>query len=388
MRAVFTLALATLCAAAAFPQGAGPINRPRPRPTAKPTAPLLYYDGFLVSMESHQVEIETLSQRRIVCRLNEETEYTTYPSEFAPGDRIGVSTASSREDQCVAAWIGRPEERFQERRKAPRISRGPGGKLKAEDAPLNREDPFILRAVEANLAFSDELPDFTCHQVTTRAASRNLGKKWKDRDVIEADVVVYKGEDEYTNITIDGVPTQAKMEQVGFIWSTGEYSAVLHNLFHDYSRAQFERSGEPETIRGHTGVPYKFHVDGERSNWLLNINNQKLKPEYTGRVWLDEETGRALRVELEAVNLPWEYPLITAESMVEYDTVAIGDKSYLLPVESMNMGCRRGSASCFRTRLEFRDYRKFTSESTLYQTDSDVTFGEEVEPEQESGPEQ
>ena len=130
MRGLLILALMAAFASTAFPQGAaGPISRPRPRPTVKSDAPLLYYDGFLVSMESHQVEIETLSQRRVICRLTQETEYTTYPSEFAPGDRIGVTTASGREDDCVAAWLGRPGERFQQRRKAAPFQQPPQGAL-------------------------------------------------------------------------------------------------------------------------------------------------------------------------------------------------------------------------------------------------------------------
>ncbi len=374
--------LLTLAGAVSAPSQ-GPIQRrTRPAPRAA-KAPLLYYDGFLISMEAHQVEIETISQRRVICRLTAQTEYTTSPAEFAPGDRIGVSTASAREDDCVAAWLGRPDERFEKRRARPIFDRrNRSGGLEADDPPLVRTDPLILKAVEANNTFSANLPDYTCHQVTTRSDSRNLGKKWTDKNVVEADVLLYKGKEEYQNITIDGAPTTAKMNQTGSAWSTGEFGAILHNLFLDPTRADFKPSGEPELIRGRRGIPYSFTVEQERSMWNLDINNQSYSPAYTGRVWLDEESGRALRIEMEALNLPWEYPLITAEAMIEYDEARIGGKTYLLPAEAMNMGCLRGSARCIRNRLEFRDYRKFTADSTMFQTDSTIDFGEKEAPEE------
>lgn len=370
--------LVLFSAAAALAQApAGPIEQTRPK-TAPSDIPVRFYDGYLVSMEPHQVEIETLSQRRVVCKLTADTNYTTFPSEFAPGDRIGVTTASQLEDDCVAEWVGRPEERFVERRKLPAITtRLPTGELMEELPLVEHDDPLVRKAVAANLAFSDHLPDFACHQTTTRSESRNLGKKWKDTDVVEADVILYRGKEDYQNITVDGVPHRGKMEQIGYIWSTGEYGAILQNLFHEYTRAEFKLAGASQTIRGREAIPYSYHVPLEYSNWMLNFNKQRYLPEYSGRVWLEAETGRALRIELEALNLPWEYPVIAAEASIDYDEVMIGDQKYLMPVESMNMGCQRGSARCFRNRIEFRDYRKFTAESTMFQTDSDISFGDD-----------
>ena len=376
MRPLILLLVATAALWGQAP--AGPIDRPRP-PASQSDDPERFYDGYLVSMEAHQVEIETLSQRRVLCKLNEQTHYTTYPSEFAPGDRIGVTTKSRLEDDCVATWIGRPDERWVERRKVPVFTRrDPSGDLEADLPPVEHDDPLIRKAVFANLAFSDHLPDFTCRQVITRAESRNLGKKWKDADVVEADVVMYRGRENYQNITIDGVLKEnTRMDQIGYIWSTGEYGAVLRNLFEEYTRAEFEPDGEAESIRGRSALPYRYHVEQEFSNWELVFNNNRFLPEYTGRIWFDEETGRALRLELEALNLPWDYPVITAEAMVEYDEVAIGDEKFLLPVESMNMGCARGTARCFRNRLEFRDYRKYSAESNIFHTDSEISFGDD-----------
>ena len=376
------LALLLLAAWVAPLAAQGPIQKkPRPKPT-RSSIPETYYDGFLVSMEPHQVEIETLSLRRVVCALTDETQFTTAPTDFHAGDRIGVTTNSPPQDHCVASWVGRPEERFQEHRRKPLLTRrGPDGELEGNDPPLERTDPLVLKAVEANQAFTDRLPDYTCHQEMKRASSRNLGKKWDEKDVVEADVLIYRGDDYYQNITIDGSPFDGPITQIGWVWSRGEFSSILLNLFGDHTRAEFEPDGEPEEIAGYTARPYKYHVEQGRSLWTLVFNNREYNPEYIGRVWLDVETGRAIRVELEAQNLPWDYPMITAEAMVEYADVEIGEAEYLLPAVSSNMSCVRGSARCYRNELAFAGCQKFTSDSSMWDTNSSITFGDVVEEE-------
>jgi hypothetical protein len=58
------------------------------------------------------------------------------------------------------------------------------------------------------------------------------------------------------------------------------------------------------------------------------------------------------------------------ETSTDYDFVrlAVG-KEFLLPVEAEVLSCERGTSSCTRNKIEFRNYRKFAA-------DSEVTFGD------------
>jgi hypothetical protein len=52
-------------------------------------------------------------------------------------------------------------------------------------------------------------------------------------------------------------------------------------------------------------------------------------------------------------------------SIVEYGSIRIEGKQYLLPVTSENSACFTGSSNCVRNELAFRNYRKFSADSDI-----------------------
>jgi hypothetical protein len=175
------------------------------------------------------------------------------------------------------------------------------------------------------------------------------------------------------------------MSQVGGAWSVGEYGAVVINIFNPRSRTQFAKQG-PGDVRGREATIYSYKIEEEYSRWKLNSGGRSAIPAHHGKVWVDTETGRALRVETEATYLPHDFPLASGMAVLEYGEVVIDGQGFLLPFRAGNTFCQRGSASCSKLDMEFLDYRRFTSESTLFTTDSDIEFGDEVpEPEAEPG---
>jgi len=123
-------------------------------------------------------------------------------------------------------------------------------------------------------------------------------------------------------------------------------------------------------------VVYKYEIEQENSRWTLHMNGRQHTPGHHGRVWIDIATGRAVKIEMEATFLPYDFQLNSASGVIEYDDVEIDGKEYLLPKMARNTVCVRDSAVCSRMDIEFRDYRKFSSESTLFTTDSDIDFGQ------------
>ena len=248
-------------------------------------------------------------------------------------------------------------------------------------------DPVLLKAIESNEAFTEKLPNFLCKQFMTRSSSRNLGKKWKDEDVVEAEVLIVERREQYRDIKIDGQATGATdLSQIGGPWSTGEYGAVVWNLFVPYSRTEFAEEG-PDTVGDRQTLVYRYKIEQENSRWMLNMNGKKHSPGHHGKVWIDLETGRVLRVEMEATFLPYNFPMSTVAAVLEYADVEIDGQSYLLPSTAENTGCVRDSAVCSRIQVDFRDYQKFSSESTLFTTDSDIDFGQQIPEESQPQPE-
>src|SRR5690606_34432213 len=135
--------------------------------------------------------------------------------------------------------------------------------------------------------------------------------------------------------------------------------------------------GRLSVIRGRDAHEYEFHVQKPRSRWSVIVNQREIVPAYNGRVWIEKGTGRALRIEMQAFQLPSDYPASTAESEIDFDEVAIGDRTYLLPVEAGNLSCMSGGATCFRNRIYWTHHRKFDAVSSVFQTDSAIDFGGE-----------
>jgi hypothetical protein len=72
-----------------------------------------------------------------------------------------------------------------------------------------------------------------------------------------------------------------------------------------------------------------------------------------------------LRIEQRTTSMPRDWPFRGAEAVLEYGFVKIDQKTYLLPATAENIGCMSGSGACTRNLIEFRNYRKFTTESNV-----------------------
>jgi hypothetical protein len=64
------------------------------------------------------------------------------------------------------------------------------------------------------------------------------------------------------------------------------------------------------------------------------------------------------------MNLPRDYPLAQAESIVDYAFTRIEQATHLLPAGGVSVTCLNGGA-CNRNVIQFRNYRKFGAESTI-----------------------
>jgi len=72
--------------------------------------------------------------------------------------------------------------------------------------------------------------------------------------------------------------------------------------------------------------------------------------------------------------VPDNFPLDTIEWVVDYAPVRIGGQQYVLPVHAENLACWRGSFRCSKNTIDFRNYKKFTSESQVFTSDTNINF--------------
>ena len=230
---------------------------------------------------------------------------------------------------------------------------------------MAEDDPVIAKAREVAASFAGSLPNFFCQQVTTRYQSDHPKQGWDPVDVVTAEVAYENGRESYKNIRIGNKSTNKPMEDIEGTRSTGEFATILEDLLSPTTAAQFRRKGQ-DTIHGRATWVYKYEVTRERSHWRIEAPSQLYYPAYQGTVWIDQETGRALRIEQQSRNMPLLFPFDTVETATDYDFVRLSTpEPFLLPVDAEVLSCVRGTNTCMRNRIEFRNYRKFGAESNV-----------------------
>ena len=229
-------------------------------------------------------------------------------------------------------------------------------------------DPIIAKARAAAEQYSSTLPDFFCRQVTTRYQSDRPKDGWQALDTVTADVAYENGRESYKNIKVGNKSVNTEnMADIGGSSSSGEFASILEDLFSPLTAASFRKSGQ-DSLRGRSAYTYKYEVKRENSHWRINTAAQLYFPAYRGTVWIDRETSRVLRIEMESRNVPVLFPFDKTETATDYDFVKLSSpQQYLMPVAAEILSCEAGSSRCLRNRIEFRNYRKFGAES-------DITF--------------
>ena len=251
---------------------------------------------------------------------------------------------------------------------APTILRGD------DDTPIPPPpvgDPLIRKAADAAMDFTESLPDYVCQEMMARYQSMATPANWQALDIVGAAVVYQQGKEDYRDVTINGKAIKKNIEQLDGAWSTGEFGTILIDLFSPATAADFRYSRDSRS-GGVSAKVYDFSVVRERSHWQISMASQTYDPPYKGSVWIDPATARVLRIEMQAYGFPDAFPTDHVESATDYQYTRLGDaKQYLLPVHAENLSCQRGSNFCSRNVIDFRNYHKYTGEST-------ITFGETV----------
>ena len=225
---------------------------------------------------------------------------------------------------------------------------------------------MIDQARDAAFSYSETLPNYVVKQYTTRyqtVAARGGRTSWQAKDTVTADVLEVDGNEQYKNILVDGKPPREDVEKTGS-WSRGEFSSLLLDVLSPLTNADF-RGKRSTMIANRAAFRYDFTVEESNSHWHVESESQHAVPGYTGAIWIDKETSRALRIELSAQSMPRGFPLDQVESSIDYDFVLIGDGKYLLPVHSEALSCARGTNACTRNTIEFRNYKKFTADTSI-----------------------
>ncbi len=178
------------------------------------------------------------------------------------------------------------------------------------------------------------------------------------QDMVSAEIIYEDGKESYRNVKVNNRPTDKSLQNIDGAWSTGEFATAQLDLFDPASKAQF-RPGRMSSASGISAQVYDFQIRSENSNWKLSVGSQTVTAAYSGSVWVDPNTARVLRIEMQARDIPSDFPIDAVESAIDYSYIMIEGKSFLLPVHAESLGCQRGSSYCSHNVIDFRNYHEF-----------------------------
>ena len=218
-------------------------------------------------------------------------------------------------------------------------------------------------AAKNAMGYLDHLPNFRCTQETHRfTAPLKIPDQLKEADSFKDELVYEDGKERYRTIEVNGLkPENAPALEKG-IHSRNEFGSMLRGLFDPDVAATYKWAGRAMAM-GVLCQVFDVDVAKAKSNFVLHYGGMREAAGYSGRVFIDEETGMVRRLTIQGKDLPKEFGLQSPALSLDYGMVKIGKDDFLLPLRSMLQ--LRHAKVFVRNESVFRGYRKFNAESEI-----------------------
>ncbi len=246
----------------------------------------------------------------------------------------------------------------------------------ASTLPSETEGTQLLeRTRNVTLAAANAMPDFIVKQIIKRSVAYGNTGNWKLQDNLSI-AVGYRANagEEYKVLTVNGMPVgddakassdYSKYVPKGASSSGVEYVSAVADVFKPESKTEF-RMVDTDVIQGRRTVVYEYTIKKEFSQLTLSLADTGARAIVgsRGRMWIDRELDRVLRFEQIATEIPPDFPITAASSLIDYDWVTINERKYLLPTHSEILLTTTQPKFVLQSRndVRFRGYQKFGAE--------------------------
>jgi hypothetical protein len=246
--------------------------------------------------------------------------------------------------------------------------------------PKKETDEIIANARKNTLEAVAEMPDFVVKQQIQRSAAYAGTGNYRALDRLVV-AVSYRstGEEEYKVLSVNGIlqnnpQNKSGYQETGGTSSTGEFVTMLATIFKPESITSFIPV-ETDIIRGRRALVFDFSVDRDKAKQQIisyGPPNDSTVTGMKGKIWIDRDDFRVLKVESEATEIPDTFPIRTARRSIDYDWVKIADEKYLLPSLSDVRLTFRERRDVFETRnlIRFKEYQKYGTDVTIIEDDN------------------
>ena len=234
---------------------------------------------------------------------------------------------------------------------------------------------LLERTRNVTLAAANAMPDFIVKQIIKRSIAYGTTANWKVQDNLTI-AVGFRPEfgEEYKVLTVNGMPAgpdvqasrdYSKYAPKGASSSGVEYISALADIFKPESKTEF-RMVDTDVVQTRRTVVYEYTVKKEFSQFSLGLVDTGARAVVgsRGRMWIDRELDRVLRFEQIATEIPPDFPITAASSLIDYDWVMINERKYLLPTHSEILMTTVNPKFVVQSRndVRFRGYQKYGAE--------------------------
>ena len=246
----------------------------------------------------------------------------------------------------------------------------------ASALPSETESQELLeRTRNVTLAAANAMPDFLVKQIIKRSVAYGNTANWIPQDNLTI-AVGYRANqgEEYKLLTVNGMPAGPEVQATtdyskyvpkGASSSGVEYISALADIFKPETKTEF-RVVDTDTIQTRRTIVYEYVVKKDNSQLSLSLADTGARAVVgsRGRMWIDRELDRVLRFEQIATEIPPDFPITAASSLIDYDWVAINERKYLLPTHSEILLTTVSPKFVLQSRndVKFRSYQKFGAE--------------------------
>ena len=282
------------------------------------------------------------------------------------GMRSLVATKSGSD-----ALLRRTIEEAERRRVNPTASARP---------PDAEAQELLDRTRTATLAAAAAMPDFIVKQLIKRSRAYGTTNNWIPQDNLTI-AVAYRATagEQYKVLAVNGIPLAQEAKESrdytkdvapGATSSGVEYISAVADVFKPESNTEFKLA-DTDLVQGRRTLVFEYQIEKPLSHLTLSSGNglsdspaAVVTVGSRGRVWIDRETNRVLRFEQIATEIPGDFPITAASTLIDYDWVTINENKYLLPTRSevLLTTTNRSMSIQSRNEIRFRGYQKFGAE--------------------------
>ena len=235
--------------------------------------------------------------------------------------------------------------------------------------PDAAEQASALAAIrEYALNYTQNLPNYVCVQTTRRKISPTVPGYIGYGDIIREELSFFDHKETYKVVMVNNQSVvNIQHNQLGGAVSNGEFGTMLAHIFDPITGTEFDWD-HWATLRGKRMYVFAFRVPKSAG---YSMYHGESKREYTsaykGLIYADHDTHTVMRIKMECIDIPPDYPIKSVGITLDYDLIKIGDQAFVLPfhfeLDSTD------TKAIIKNEADYKLYRKFGAEAT-------ITFGD------------